>query len=63
MFENDITSARPAGSMEIIKLIWWTHLVNTLSSAKVHRSRTVNPDGTYIIDRLGGIDVQEIDGE
>ena len=63
MFENDVSSARPAGSMEIAKLIWWTHTDKTLSSARVHRSLTVNHDGTYSIERLEGIDAQEIDGE
>jgi CRISPR-associated protein Csd2 len=49
--------------MEVIKVIWWTHTGATLSSAKVHRSLTVNPDGTYELKPLGGISAQELDGE
>jgi CRISPR-associated protein Csd2 len=63
MFENDESSARPAGSMEVIKVIWWTHPKEHLSSAKVHKSLVVNPDGTYELTTLEGISVQELDGE
>ena len=63
MFENDESSARPAGSMEVIKLIWWTHTDVTLSSAKVHKSLSVNPDGSYVLENIDGIIVQEIDGQ
>lgn len=40
MFENDASSARPDGSMEIIKVIWWEHSCPSgdVSSAKVHDS-------------------------
>ena len=39
LFENDESSARPAGSMEVNKLYWWTHNSKSgqYSSAKVHR--------------------------
>ncbi|MCL2342703.1 MAG: type I-C CRISPR-associated protein Cas7/Csd2 [Firmicutes bacterium] len=63
MFENDESSARPAGSMEVLKVIWWIHTDQTLSSAKVHRSLTVNPDGSYTLTRLEGISIQELGGE
>jgi CRISPR-associated protein Csd2 len=63
MFENDESSARPAGSMEVKKLIWWTHTDKILSSAKVHRSLNVNADGTYELATLDGLDIQELDGE
>ena len=63
MFENDESSARPAGSMEVLKVIWWIHTDMTLSSAKVHRSLNVNPDGTYKLEKLDGIAVQELDGQ
>jgi CRISPR-associated protein Csd2 len=44
LFENDASSARPEGSMEVIKVIWWQHnsASGQMSSAKVHRSLTVN---------------------
>lgn len=40
LFENDCSSARPEGSMEICRLYWWKHDCKTPknSSAKVHRS-------------------------
>ena len=40
LFVNDASSARPDGSMEIIKLFWWEHNCKEgqYSSAKVHRS-------------------------
>jgi CRISPR-associated protein Csd2 len=62
MFENDESSARPSGSMEILKIIWWTHEEQTLSSAKVHRSLTVNNDGICEIDYkcIPGIKVEEL---
>ena len=48
MFSNDISSARPGGSMEVVDLIWWEHDADSdASSAKVHRSLNVNPDGSY----------------
>ena len=39
LFENDTTSARPDGSMEVIRLYWWEHNCKSgqYSSAKVHR--------------------------
>jgi len=61
LFENDESSARPAGSMEVLKVIWWTHTGCVESSAKVHRSLTVNPDGTYILTPIEGIEAQELD--
>ena len=47
LFRNDAASARPDGSMEVIKLIWWEHNCPTgqYSSARVHRSLHVEqPD-------------------
>jgi CRISPR-associated protein Csd2 len=40
LFENDASSARPDGSMEVCKVYWWKHSSKTpaISSAKVHRS-------------------------
>jgi CRISPR-associated protein Csd2 len=40
IFENDVSAARPDGSMEVIKVVWWKHSCKTgqYSSAKVHRS-------------------------
>lgn len=40
LFENDTSSARPDGSMEVCRVYWWKHSGKTpkYSSAKVHRS-------------------------
>ena len=40
LFVNDASSARPDGSMEVVKLYWWKHNCKEgqYSSAKVHRS-------------------------
>jgi CRISPR-associated protein Csd2 len=63
MFENDESSARPAGSMEVLKVIWWTHEEKVLPSAKVHRSLKVKSDGTYDLDIPAGIKCDELDGQ
>ena len=62
MFENDESSARPAGSMEVKKVIWWTHTGVVLSSSKVHGSIKVIADGSYTIVPLDGIALEELDG-
>lgn len=43
LFENDTSSARPDGSMEVCRLYWWKHESKTpkYSSAKVHRQLEV----------------------
>lgn len=40
IFDNDASSARPEGSMEVVKLYWWKHTskAGQYSAAKVHRS-------------------------
>lgn len=64
LFENDESSARPAGSMEILKVIWWKHncKAGQYSSAKVHRSLTVKPDGNIELASLSGLAPEVIDG-
>jgi len=64
LFKNDTSSARPDGSMEVVKLIWWEHNCphGQYSSAKVHRSLSVNPDGKYDLTNLNGLTPKEIDG-
>jgi len=46
MFENDASSARPDGSMEVLKVIWWKHTCpsGNISSAKVHGTLADNID-------------------
>ncbi|ABR47842.1 CRISPR-associated protein, Csd2 family [Alkaliphilus metalliredigens QYMF] len=45
LFENDCSSARPDGSMEVCKLYWWKHnsKIGQYSSAKVHRTLRIAP--------------------
>ncbi|MES2219561.1 MAG: type I-C CRISPR-associated protein Cas7/Csd2 [Acidobacteriota bacterium] len=64
LFENDASSARPDGSMEVLKVLWWRHnsRAGQYSSAKVHRSLRPSPDGSYTLDRLKDLVPEEIDG-
>lgn len=75
LFVNDASSARPDGSMEIVKLFWWEHNCKDgqYSSAKVHRSLKIIPklsdkipeslEDYYIdIDALEGLEPEIIDG-
>lgn len=64
IFENDASSARPEGSMEVLNIIWWEHNCKSgqYSSAKVHRSLKLNTDGSYVIEELKGLKPQEIPG-
>ncbi len=64
LFENDASSARPEGSMEVINVLWWKHdsKAGQHSSAKVHRSLTVNADGTYALANLEGLSPEELPG-
>lgn len=75
LFDNDASTARPEGSMEVAKLIWWDHGTPTgkYSSAKVHRSLKVEPkpdvaepraidDYDIIIEELLGLEVDVIEG-
>ena len=64
MFENDASSARPDGSMEVLTVIWWHHNCKSgqYSSAKVHGSLNVKPDGSIDIDPLDGLDPEIING-
>ena len=64
LFEGDASSARPEGSMQVLKLIWWEHncKAGQYSSAKVHGSLKVNSDGSYKLNNLDGLIPAEIDG-
>ncbi|OZB42315.1 MAG: type I-C CRISPR-associated protein Cas7/Csd2 [Alishewanella sp. 34-51-39] len=64
LFEGDASSARPEGSMAVEKVIWWQHnsKAGQYSSAKVHRSLKVNPDGSYQLATLDNLKAEEIDG-
>lgn len=75
LFVNDASSARPDGSMEVVKLFWWEHNCKEgqYSSAKVHRSVKVTQkdaeaipssveDYTISLEPLLGLDPEIIDG-
>jgi CRISPR-associated protein Csd2 len=65
LFENDASSARPEGSMAVLKVIWWKHRPGKCgqhSSAKVHGSLKVDPDGAYSLTALNDLTPEEIDG-
>jgi CRISPR-associated protein Csd2 len=64
LFENDESSARPAGSMEVLTVCWWAHnsKAGQYSSAKVHRSLKVNSDGSVEGGKLDGLEGQMIAG-
>ena len=64
LFEGDASSARPEGSMQVLKLIWWEHnsKAGQYSSAKVHGSLKVNADGSYELEKLDDLVPQQIDG-
>lgn len=45
LFDNDASSARPEGSMEVCRVLWWKHNCPSgqYPSAKVHRSLRIAP--------------------
>lgn len=75
LFVNDASSARPDGSMEVVKLYWFKHNCKDgqYSSAKVHRSvnaELINPDSVpsciedyrFAIESLDGLEPEICDG-
>lgn len=64
LFQNDESAARPSGSMEVLKLIWWKHnsKAGQYSSAKVHRTLSVDPDGSFRIDNFPDLVPEVVDG-
>lgn len=70
LFENDTSSARPDGSMQVLKVIWWKHSskAGQHSSAKVHDSlrNLLNNDGSFdeaaLKSALAGLEPGVIDG-
>ena len=75
LFVNDASSARPDGSMEVVKLFWFKHNCKDgqYSTAKVHRSvKIVLKDDVAVpgsvddyeisLDSLDDLEVEEING-
>ncbi len=60
LFINDASSARPEGSMEIVRLYWWEHSCRDgqYSSAKVHRSlKVAQKDPTRLPETMGDYEI------
>ena len=75
LFENDASAARPDGSMEVVKVIWWKHDSKSgqYSAAKVHRLLNVNlregitsptscHDYEISVDTLENLEYEEYEG-
>ncbi|WP_248929977.1 type I-C CRISPR-associated protein Cas7/Csd2 [Paenibacillus hamazuiensis] len=73
LFENDASSARPEGSMEVHTVYWWEHSskLGQYSSAKVHRSLIVERlapepksfgDYSFSVLPLEGLKVEIVSG-
>ena len=67
LFENDASSARPEGSMEVCRVYWWEHDCKTpkVSSAKIHRALQVALKDGISAPRCFDdydISIREIDG-
>ncbi len=75
LFENDSSSARPEGSMEVYKVFWWKHNCKNgqYSSAKVHQSLKVSlkdgvtdpkdiSDYNIVVQHLEGLEPEIIEG-
>ncbi|MBK3496456.1 type I-C CRISPR-associated protein Cas7/Csd2 [Viridibacillus sp. YIM B01967] len=75
LFENDASSARPEGSIEVHKVYWWEHnsKIGQYSSAKVHRSlqieaksenaQSFEDDFELSLNELEGLKVNVFDGK
>lgn len=64
LFENDASSARPDGSMEVLAVVWWQHdcKAGQYSSAKVHGSLMVATDGSISLSALERLQAEVISG-
>ena len=64
LFENDASSARPEGSMEVLQVLWWKHNSKSgqYSSAKVHNSFEVDNQGNITRKDLPNLSPEVIFG-
>lgn len=70
LFENDASSARPDGSMQVLTVVWWKHncKAGQYSAAKVHDSlrNLLKEDGSFekdaLLQALPGLKPEIIDG-
>lgn len=69
LFENDASSARPEGSMRVMKVVWWQHNSPSgqYASARVHQSlkAAISKDGIFdekvVADALPNLKVEFLD--
>jgi CRISPR-associated protein Csd2 len=60
LFINDASSARPDGSMEVVRIFWWRHnnKIGQYSAAKVHDSLKVElKDGVVLPESIDDYDI------
>lgn len=60
LFVNDCSSARPDGSMQVVKLFWWKHncKIGQYSTKKVHDSvKVVKKDGVQTAKSIDDYDI------
>lgn len=64
LFENDESTARPAGSMQVLKVVWWEHNCKSgqYSAAKVHGSMAVDEKGEINLESLDGLKPEIVEG-
>ncbi len=75
LFVNDCSSARPDGSMEVVKVYWWKHnnKIGQYSAARVHKSLEIKlkegiitpksfDDYDIKLEKLDGLEPEIIDG-
>jgi CRISPR-associated protein Csd2 len=64
LFENDASSARPDGTMQVLNVYWWRHncKAGQYSAARVHQSLHVAVDGSADVAVLDGLTVEQIQG-
>jgi len=63
IFEGDESSARPSGSMQVLKLVWFAHdsKYGRYPSVKVHSSVKVSKDGIVTVEPLEGLEPEILD--
>ena len=63
IFEGDESSARPSGSMQVLKLVWFAHdsKYGRYPSVKVHSSVKVGKDGIVTVEPLEGLEPEILD--
>lgn len=61
LFENDESSSRPAGSMEVLRVYWWEHdnKLGKHSSAAMHRSVKVQPKNDGMLKDVDDVEYIE----